>query len=155
LTQLLQRKQPEIKAILLIRDLDNHPDRRMGLEQARKVSNTLFLQIILGTADPKREAWVLNGFIAQGKMEEKILLGIANKLSFDPCEESHRLRSPNSSSDKSRNIKTVLDQLTQSNYLREQYCWKTTDLKILEQRGSHTGLTEYLKEVKDKLPHVI
>jgi hypothetical protein len=155
LARLLQKKQPEIKAVLLIRDLDNQPDRRIGLEQARQEEENSSLEIILGTADPKREAWVLNGFITQSKIEEKIFLEIANKLSFDPCQEAHRLRSPNASADQSRNIKAVLDELTQDNYSRQQQCWEQTDLKLLKQQGKSTGLTEYLEELQDRLPKLM
>lgn len=159
LTQILQRKQPEIKAVLLIRDLDNQPMRRAGLEQARQeMPKDLPLQIILGMADPKREAWVLNGFIAQTQTEEQSLSEIQTKICFDPCEDAHKLRSLTTDSDQSRNIKKVLEQLTQNCYEREQKCWEDTPLDILRQRGSKTGLREYLAEVaevSDKLLAII
>lgn len=52
------QKTREIKAILFIRDLDNQPDRRQGLEQARTEHRDRQpqLEIIIGTANPKREA---------------------------------------------------------------------------------------------------
>lgn len=129
-----------IKAVLLIRDLDDDPERRQGLEQARaRHSNqqtasgsAVKLEIVIGTADRMREAWVLNGFIPFSKDEERILQEIKTELAFDPCEESHRLRSNSRENfDRIRNPKVVLKRLTQNDRLREQQCWEATDLEIL------------------------
>jgi hypothetical protein len=64
LVRFLQRTR-EIKAVVFIRDLDNQPERRDGLEQARRqhFNQSPKLEIIIGTANGKREAWVLNGFL--------------------------------------------------------------------------------------------
>ncbi|MCU0545278.1 MAG: hypothetical protein MUE44_24410 [Oscillatoriaceae cyanobacterium Prado104] len=47
------QKTRQIKAVLLIRDLDNQPDRREGIEQARAehIHRQPKLEIVIGTAD--------------------------------------------------------------------------------------------------------
>src|SRR4028119_1538806 len=104
------QKTRQIKAVLLIRDLDNQPQRREGIEQARseQIERQPKLEIIMGTADRMREAWVLNGFIPSNQEEERILQEITTQLTFNPCEESHRLRN----SDRLRNPKVVVEKLT-------------------------------------------
>ena len=72
--RLLQRKNNRpIKVVLLIRDLDNQPERREGIEQARAehIDRQPKVEIIIGAADRMREAWVLNGFIASNQEEVK------------------------------------------------------------------------------------
>ncbi|MDP5337043.1 MAG: hypothetical protein NWQ28_00515, partial [Nodularia sp. (in: cyanobacteria)] len=132
------QKTRKIKAVLLMRDLDNQPDRKEGLEQAslEHTNRTLKLEIVIGAADTKREAWVLNGFIPSNQQEQKILELIKNKLTFDPCLESHRLRSTSEKeAERNRNVKVVLEQLTNKEIEREKQCWEDTSLEILRERG--------------------
>ncbi|MEO1298817.1 MAG: hypothetical protein AAFW75_24165, partial [Cyanobacteria bacterium J06636_16] len=77
LSKLLQRTR-QVKAVFLLRDLDNQLERRQGLEQARleHADRKTELEIVVGTADPKREAWVLNGFIPNNSTEEKAVKDI-------------------------------------------------------------------------------
>ncbi|MEG4328596.1 hypothetical protein [Microcoleus sp. herbarium5] len=66
LINFLQYKQKrDIKAVIFMRDLDNQPQRREHIEQARleQIDLQPKLAIIIGIADRMREAWVLNGFI--------------------------------------------------------------------------------------------
>ena len=81
------QKTRQIKAVLLIRDLDNQPQRREGIEQARSehINRQHKLEIIIGTADRMREAWVLNGFIPSNQEEGQILKEITTQLTFNPC----------------------------------------------------------------------
>ncbi|WP_242038895.1 hypothetical protein [Anabaena lutea] len=67
------QKTRQIKAVIFIRDLDNQPERKEGIKQARleHINKTPKLEIIIGAADPKREAWVLNGFIPFTEGETK------------------------------------------------------------------------------------
>ncbi len=48
----------QIEAVLFIRDLDNQPERRKGMEQARSehIDRQPKLEIVVGTADRMREA---------------------------------------------------------------------------------------------------
>lgn len=145
------QKSREIKAVLLIRDLDNQAERRQGIEQARSEHENRQpqIEIIIGTADRMREAWVLNGFIPMNSEENRILEQLKTKLTFDPCDEAHRLRSNAwAEPDRIRNPKVVVERLTGSDSSREQQCWEETDLEILRSRGANTGLTDYLNEVE-------
>ncbi len=157
LIRLLQKNR-QIKAVLFIRDLDNQPERRKGIEQARSehINQEPKLEIIIGVADRMREAWVLNGFIPLNEEEKQSLASIKKQLNFDPCVESHRLRSNSwEGSERVRNPKVVLEELTGGNWLREQQCWEDIDLERLQQRGSNTGLTAYLQEIEQRLIPII
>lgn len=152
------QKHRQIKAVLFIRDLDNQKERREGLEQARLEHRHREpqLEIIIGAANPKREAWVLNGFIPDCPEEERILEEIKTQLGFDPCLESHRLRSTSQQEpDRVRNPKVIVEKLTGGDLDREQDSWETTSLAILRERGLHTGLTDYLNEVEERLVPLI
>ncbi|MEH2195357.1 MAG: hypothetical protein V7K98_22325 [Nostoc sp.] len=156
LVRFLQRTR-QIKAIIFIRDLDNQPERREGLEQARSehINRQPQLKIVIGAANPKREAWVLNGFIPSNQ-EERILEQIKARLNFDPCIESHRLRSiSHQEPDRIRNPKVVVEQLTGKDMEREQKCWEDTSLNLLRERGVHTGLTAYIQEIEQHLTQII
>jgi hypothetical protein len=143
----------DIKAVIFIRDLDNQPERRQHLDQARsEYTGQPKLEIVIGTADRMREAWVLNGFMPLNQKEERILKEITTELTFDPCIEADRLRS--NSSDE-RNPKIVVKKLTDDDFSREQQCWEETSLEILSSRGKSTGLTDYLDEVEQRLVLVL
>ncbi len=153
LIRLLHRKRNrQIEAVIFIRDLDNQPERRQGIEQARRLAHMEQqpkLEIIIGTADRMREAWVLNGFIPSNSEEIRILEDIKTKLKFDPCADAHKLRSNSwEEPDRVRNPKVVVERLTGGDSLREQLCWEETSLELLRAKGKHTGLTAYLHEIE-------
>jgi hypothetical protein len=153
LVRYLQKNQA-IQGVLLIRDLDNQSERRQGMEQARKVHDNVEpqLAIIIGAADRMREAWVLNGFLPMNAREEKSLADIKTQLTFDPCENAHKLRSNSfEEPDRDRNPKVVLEKLTNEDENRERQCWEETELEILRSRGKNTGLTDYLEEIEKRL----
>ena len=157
LVHFLQRIR-QIKAVLFIRDLDNQPERKEGIEQARleHINKTPKLEIIIGAADPKREAWVLNGFIPSNQQEKQIIEEIKNKLSFDPSIESHRLRATSEKEpERIRNVKVVVAQLIGNDMEREKQCWEETNLKHLRERGVDTGLTDYICEVEERLAAIL
>lgn len=133
-------------ALLLIRDLDNQPERRHGLEQARNEPESEDLTVVIGVANPEREAWVLNGFEPASQDEADRLAELQDELSFDPCTEAERLRG---SRGERRSAKRVLDVLTSGSTARETQCWQTTDLAVLEERGQATGLSDYLDEIEE------
>jgi hypothetical protein len=155
LVRYLQKdRNRQIKAVLFIRDSDNQPKRRESIEQARSghVNREFKLEIIIGIADRMREAWVLNGFIPLNEEEKQSLVAIKKQLNFDPCEESHRLRSNSfEEPDRARNPKVVLTELTGGSKLREQQCWEDSSLELLQRRGRDTGLTDYLQEIEQSL----
>ena len=151
----LQYKQKrDIKAVIFMRDLDNQPQRREHIEQARleQIDPQPKLAIIIGTPDRMREAWVLNGFIPSNQQEKQILQEITTELTFNPCEESHRLRSNSlTEPDRLRNPKVVVEKLTGGKMEREQQCWEETSLEYLRKNGVHTGLTAYINEIEERL----
>ncbi len=152
------QKTRQIKAVIFIRDLDNQPERRKHIEEARSehIDRQPKLEIIIGTADRNREAWVLNGFIPLSQEETRIFEEIKTKLNFDPCEESHRLRSKSfEEPDRIRNPKVIVEKLTDGKMEREQQCWEETSLAHLRERGIHTGLTAYINEIEERLIPII
>ena len=158
LISFLQHKQKrDIKAVIFMRDLDNQPQRREHIEQARleQIDRQPKLAIIIGTADRMREAWVLNGFIPSNQQEKQILQEITTQLTFNPCEESHRLRNSLTKADRIRNPKVVVERLTGGRMEREQQCWEETPLEYLREKGVHTGLTAYIKEIEARLIPII
>ncbi|MEM9116802.1 MAG: hypothetical protein AAGD09_02850 [Cyanobacteria bacterium P01_F01_bin.56] len=153
LVRLLQ-KDRQIDAVFLIRDLDDQSERKEGLRQARleNIDREPKLAIVIGAANPKREAWVLNGFVPIDDNEAKILQKLKQRLSFDPCEEAERLREKSSDGPvRIRNSKFVLNLLTQGNLEREQQCWQETNLELLKKRGSETGIVDFFDEVLEMI----
>jgi hypothetical protein len=149
----LQRHR-DIRAVVFIRDSDNQPERRTRLEQAREEREEQLsaTAIVIGIAHTKREAWVLNGFVALDEAEESVLAQLRQQLSFDPTTEAHRLREiTRQEPDRMRNVKVVLNLLTQDDGERERHCWQHTSLNLLRERGIHTGLTAYMSEVEEQL----
>lgn len=149
LVRILQKNR-RINAVFLIRDLDNQPRRKEGLEQARSehVGREPKLAVVIGTANPKREAWVLNGFVPINEEETRILEELKKQLEFDPCEEAERLREQsNDEPARIRNSKFVLSKLVRDNLDREQQCWQETDLELLKKRGSNTGIVDFFDEI--------
>ena len=143
-----------IRAVLLICDLDNQPERRVGLEQARTEHETYQpgIAVVIGTPNRKREAWVLNGFEVQDAAEQRILSQIISELGFDPCAEPHRLRAASRAEpERQRNAKVVLELLTAHDQEREVRCWEVTGLAVLRHRGIYTGLSDYISEVETRL----
>jgi hypothetical protein len=143
-----------IAAVCLIRDVDNQPERRIGLEQARgeHAERQPDLIIVIGTPNRNREAWVLNGFVPSSSEEIQSLEDMTRKLGFHPCEEAHRLRSNSfAEPERLRNPKVALESLTGGDRSRERQCWEETDLNRLRFIGTHTGLADYLREVEQRL----
>jgi len=144
---LVLQKTIDPKAVFLIRDADNHPERRKGLGQAREHFAAHPLRVVIGLSNPEREAWVLAGFVAKGDLERKLLADERQNLGFDPCERSEELTAGQDDTAK-RSPKRVLSLLTNASLDREFECWEQTSLDVLRSRGKANGLTEYLNEVK-------
>lgn len=151
----LQRTR-NISAVVLIRDLDNQHERKTGLEQARNEleQKNFGPAIVIGTANCKREAWVLNGFLPQNSDEESVLFNLTKQLTFNPTVQAHRLRETTfDEPNRIRNAKVILEELSMptGDDGREIACWQETPLETLRQRGIETGLTNYITEVEDRL----
>jgi hypothetical protein len=145
-----RQKSCSIDGLILSKDLDSRSERREGMRQARDEKQAE-LVVVLATPNPKREAWVLNGFVCNGTDEEQKLSRICKQLSFNPCEEAHRLRYSSRTSRPDRDPKRILGDLTNQNSEREERCWKETALSILQARGRQTHLEEFLAEVRERL----
>jgi hypothetical protein len=143
----------DVDAILLIRDQDDQPARRKGLEQARD-HHSAHVHVVIGLASPERECWVLSGFDPETEPEMAKLDTEKQNLGFDPCSESHELTACKNDQAK-RSAKRVLAALTGGVREREQRCWAETPLSTLEARGKRNGLAQYMQEVRDVLLRLI
>ena len=148
LAQRLAQKRP-VRAVVLMRDMDTQPERRKDMDVARDEFALAAFEVVIGAANPKREAWVLNGFEPETKEEEASLVARVLELNFDPREQAERLTAKTAGA--YRNAKRVLEKLIGDSYEREQQCWKQTDLDLLKKRGEKTGLRDYLEEVRVRL----
>jgi hypothetical protein len=134
-------------AVLFIRDSDNDPSRREGLQQAIDEEDWPF-PVVIGLAHTKRECWVINGFSPKNKTEEERLADLRRQLSFDPCKEAERLVDTQKGA--LRDAKRVLRALSEGDHQREQDCLREP-LERLVQMGKETGLAEFIKEIESKI----
>jgi hypothetical protein len=149
----LRQEFPDLNAIVLIRDRDDQPERRNGLEQARRADRS-GIPIIVGLAVVERESWVICGFDPQHKDEEVRLAGERKLLGFDPRMQSHELTA--CKNDQAiRSPKRVLKTLSGGERERERRCWLETALPTIRERGSDNGLAAYLHEVRERLAPLI
>lgn len=144
-------KKEGLVGVLLIRDSDGYDERRIGLNQARTTEPGLQwpFSVTIGLAHPKREAWVLAGFEAQDAAEHKRLGELKQAIGSDPCVRSHELTARTKGS--KRDIKRILEHLTDGDTAREPPCWQETPLDRLKERGQHNGLAAYLAEVDNHI----
>lgn len=138
-----------VDAIVLIRDADDQNERRQGLEQAR-VADASSLTIVIGVANAEREAWVISGFEPQDPQEQQRLDSEIQNLGWNPCARSHDLTA-GKDDQALRSPKRVLAMLTNGDWSRQEHCWRATPLAVLQTRGQHNGLAEYLDEIKRHL----
>jgi len=153
---LLLAHKLKIQVAILIRDADSQTEnRRSGMEKAQQDSSQT-LTVIIGLANSKREAWVLNGFEPCNKQEQQKFADLNKTVGFDVCCESHRLRTIRDEGSSKRHPKKVLDELTDGVYERECSCWQETSLEILLERGKQTGLSDYLEAIRTQfIPKVV
>jgi hypothetical protein len=149
----LRREFPDLSAILLIRDQDDQPERRGGLEQARSQDHGS-LVIVVGLAVVERECWVLCGYDPQDEVETTRLNEERTWLGFDPRTRSHELTACKNDL-AHRSPKRVLRVLSADDRDRERRCWQETPLTTLLERGGENGLAAFLKEVRDQIAPLI
>lgn len=139
-------------AVVLVRDSDGDPLRRVGLEQAKTTRPWPF-EVVIALAEPKREAWVLAGFEPRGSDESGRLHRLRERLSVDPLVRSHELdaREHGAKTD----IKRALTELIQEDWNREQQCIEESSLDLLKQRGVKNGLAAFMTEVRDRLVPIL
>jgi hypothetical protein len=149
----LREAVPRLNAILLIRDQDDQPERRLGLEQARGAHHGETV-IVVGLAVVEREAWVISGFDPQDEEEATRLNAEQQNLGIDLRYRSHELTACKDDQAK-RSPKRVLRQLSRDDRDRERFCWTNTPLERLRERGVENGLATYLHEVRDGLARLV
>lgn len=142
-----------VDAIALIRDVDDQPERRDGLQQARQ-NSAMERAIVIGVAIPERECWVICGFQPANADEQDRLAGERQKLGADPRLASHQLTAGKDDL-ALRSPKRVLETLTGGDRDREAGCWRDTPLELLTERGNQNGLAEFLEEVRQRLVPLI
>jgi hypothetical protein len=136
-------------AVFLIRDSDGDPTRGQGLEQARTHDrdHPWPFAVILGLAQPKREAWVIAGFEPGTDEEREALARMRHELGLNPCDVSHALAArPHGGQREAKRVLAVL--VGDDDAEREAACWRETSLDILRSRGRENGLAAYLDEVE-------
>lgn len=139
-----------IDAVVIVRDLDNDPSRRTGLEQARREAESWArFRAVIGCANIMREAWVLAGFDPERSDEMDRLAELRRELGFSPTDHAHRLDSNNEQARHSP--KRVLRHLSGGEWEREARCWQVTPLETLRTRCPESGLTAFLVEIETAL----
>ncbi len=149
----LRHAFPDLSAVVLIRDQDNQPERRGGLEQARD-NDRSGIVIVIGLAVMERECWVISGFDPQDDEESGRLEEERQTLGCDPRLHSHELMAGNDDY-APRSPKRVLRNLCGNNRGRERQCWTNTPLDRLRERGGVNGLAAYLGDVRERLAPLI
>ncbi len=150
--RLLRHLIPDLDGVMLVRDQDDQPDRRAGLEQARDEEK--LVPIVVGLAVVERESWVICGFEPIDEPEDSRLADERQKLGFDPRIRSHELTACKDDQ-ANRSPKRVLRKLSGGAHEREQQCWRETALEVLKERGTENGLTLFLEEVREKFAPLI
>jgi hypothetical protein len=152
-TLFLLNTVPKLNAIVLIRDQDDQPERRAGLEQARNQDHSGIV-IVVGVAIVERECWVVSGFEPKDEGELSRLETEKKRLGFDPRLRNHELTACKNDQ-ATRSPKRVLRELTEENRDRERCCWREAPLDVLRQRGAENGLAAYMHEVRHRLAPLI
>jgi hypothetical protein len=129
-------------SVVLVVDADAQGERIAGLMEARR-AQTSTLSVVVGAADPKREAWVLNAFVPGNEQERRRLKDLRANLTFDPCSEAHRLRGKHRDE---RDIKHVLEVLVDNDKERELDALRDAPLADLARKGDRTGLSAFLED---------
>jgi hypothetical protein len=149
----LRYARPDLAGVLLIRDQDDQPERRAGLEQARR-QEIGRLPVVVGLAVVERESWVISGFEPQDDVETSLLAAECLTLGFDPRLRSHELTACKADN-APRSTKRVLRVLCGGDADRERRCWRETMLATLRDRGADNGLEAFLDEVRNELARLI
>jgi hypothetical protein len=144
----LQLGMPHV--VVLVRDADNRAkERKEGIEQAR-LDSPKPERVVVGIADPEREAWILGGFVAGDEREQDAVASERQRLGFDPTLAPHEL-----GGNGKRSAKEALQGLVGDDHDREHRCLTEPALEHLRQRGQHTGLATFLDEITERIVPVV
>jgi len=118
-----------------------------------ELADKLAFQVAIAAPDPKREAWILHGYESQNDKEKALLADERKRLGFDPITNPERLSgdSRRGAEQEDRDMKLVVEHLTERDYDRERQCLETPPMSMLRRRGQATGLADYLGEVETRL----
>ena len=88
--------QPRLDALVMSRDLDKQhaQERRASLEEGEREIVGAKVPFCLAAQRPMREAWLLNGFVAQTAAEQAALEREKALVRSDPCAAAERLDVP-------------------------------------------------------------
>jgi hypothetical protein len=140
---------PVPDVIVYSRNMDRQfQERKASIENAILAMPKLPFVIVLALANAEREAWILNGFVPKNAFQEQRLSEVRNELKFDPCENAENLNAAKHGALK--DAKRVWRFLGQASPERESECLDAS-WEVLRQRGEGTGLTDFLKHVKDRI----
>lgn len=152
-------------AIIVVRDTDRKEARLSGLEQAlelMRVEVAAPLPIVAATPEPEAEAWLVAGFVPVNENERKRLVALAQKISFDPTRQPHRLSagSGNAPTDAKRVLRILFfDEDESKPPSREELpdvCDRAfADLALLRERGGECLLVAFLEDVRSTLVPVL
>lgn len=149
----LRRARPPLRvdAVLLVRDMDDQPARREGLEQARDEATEIdpTMAVLIAAAFPEIEAWLIEGFEPLSKEEEALIARLRRELGFDPRNNTSALTAKHDHDRKS--CKRVLGVLTQDDRQRKEQCYRLVPLATLRDRGQSSGLARALAEIASVL----
>jgi hypothetical protein len=143
---LVRKVLGDVNAIVLVRDLDDQPNREIGLQQAVTHAGE-GIPIVIGAANAERESWVLSGFFPATEAEENTLQQARQDLGFNPVEQPQLLTAVKNDQAK-KSPKRILNLLIAGDRDREAACWRDTPLDRLRERGSGNGLRRYLLDVE-------
>lgn len=135
----------ECDAVIIARDLDRARTRR-GFDQARAEDSWPF-KVVLASADPEVEAWLLAGFVPHDETEQALLADVRREIGFDPTREPHRLRSTASSP---KDAKKRFEQLTRNLRARQGACLEAS-LDMLRTNGAECSLADFLDDVEREI----
>ena len=149
---LLSSIRPRPHALVIVRDVDDHPRRVTGWQQAQREYHGT-PPLIAGLAVIKRENWILAGFHPSNDTEEGRLKEETAKLGFDPTRSPHEADAHEESA--KRSPKRILAQLIaldgEAKAEREIRCLLESNLETLGERGANVGLSQFLSDLRDQL----
>lgn len=136
---------PNATAVILMRD-DDGAMRRSDYEAAR--THTSRLAVIIGIAEPEREAWCIAAFDAIDETEKRRLTAEMTRLGKNPCHIAHTLNPKRECHP--RSTKKVLDALTEDNDHIALRGLRSLPLEDLIARGREVGLAAYLEDLRTR-----
>lgn len=140
----------ELDAILVIMDMDNQPERKAGLDQARNEARNKepTVTMILGCPSESMEAWGLASLHLDTTDGQDLLRRCMKEhlLTANPCEQAHLL---SHKENVPRSSKAILGVLTRDNPEEPELSLRTAALSLLRERGAGSGLADFLDELKE------